>query len=68
MKTEIAIRGGTLIDGSGAPGIRADLGIADGRIVEIAERVSGAKEIDATGRLVVPLHVRANSPRHGSMP
>ena len=54
MKTEIAIRGGTLIDGSGAPGIRADLGIADGRIVEIAERVSGAKEIDATGRLVVP--------------
>ena len=28
MQTEIAIRGGTLIDGSGAPGVRADLGIA----------------------------------------
>jgi len=54
MTTEIAIRGGTLIDGSGAPGVRADLGISDGRIVEIAEQVSGTKEIDAAGRLVVP--------------
>jgi len=54
MTTEIAIRGGTLIDGSGAPGLRADLGIAEGRIVEIAERVTGEREIDASGRLVTP--------------
>ena len=40
MQTEIAIRGGTLIDGSGAPGVRAALGIAGGRIVEIADRVA----------------------------
>ena len=54
MQTEIAIRGGTLIDGSGAPGVRADLGIAGGRIVEIADRVRGEREIDASGRLVAP--------------
>ena len=54
MQTEIAIRGGTLIDGSGAPGFRADLGIAGGRIVEIADRVRAEREIDAAGRLVVP--------------
>ena len=35
MKTELAIRGGTVVDGSGNPGVRADLGIAGGRIVEI---------------------------------
>ena len=51
---ELAIRGGTLIDGTGAPARRADLGIADGRIVEIADRVTAPEEIDATGRLVAP--------------
>ncbi len=52
--TEIAIRGGVLIDGTGAPRRRADVGISDGRIVEIADRVKGAREIDASDRLVVP--------------
>jgi N-acyl-D-amino-acid deacylase len=51
---EIAVRGGTLVDGSGAPPRRADVGIAGGRIAEIARRVTGASEIDASGRLVVP--------------
>jgi N-acyl-D-aspartate/D-glutamate deacylase len=51
---ELAIRGGTVVDGSGRPGYRADVGIAAGRVVEIAERVEGADELDASGRLVVP--------------
>ncbi len=54
MALEIAIRGGTLIDGSGAPARRADLGIANGRVVEIDARVTAAREIDASGRLVTP--------------
>ena len=33
---EIAIRGGMLIDGTGAPGRRQDVGIANGRIAEMA--------------------------------
>ena len=54
MAHAIAVRGGTLVDGTGAAPRRADLGIAGGRIAEIAPRVRGAREIDASGRLVVP--------------
>jgi len=51
---EIALRGGTLVDGSGAPARRADVGISGGRVAEIGPRVAGAREIDASGRLVAP--------------
>ncbi|MEZ4334313.1 MAG: amidohydrolase family protein [Myxococcota bacterium] len=51
---EIAIRGGTVVDGTGAKGARLDVGIADGRIVELAPSVRGQREIDASGRLVAP--------------
>src|SRR5262245_4029981 len=54
MGHEIAVRGGTLVDGSGAPARRADVGISGGRITEIGPRVTGAREIDASGRLVAP--------------
>lgn len=49
------IRGGTVIDGTGADPFTADIAIAEGRIVEIG-RVSGpAREtIDADGALVTP--------------
>lgn len=52
--TDVAIRGGTVVDGSGAPSFTADIGITDGRIVEIGDRVDAREEIDASGRLVVP--------------
>jgi N-acyl-D-aspartate/D-glutamate deacylase len=54
MDAQIAIRGGSVIDGTGAPARRADVGVADGRVVEIAERVTAPREIDATGRIVTP--------------
>jgi N-acyl-D-aspartate/D-glutamate deacylase len=51
----LVIRGGTVIDGTGAPGFRADVAVADGRIVAVgAVAACGAEEIDATGRLVTP--------------
>jgi N-acyl-D-aspartate/D-glutamate deacylase len=53
-EVDLAVRGGTVVDGTGRAGFRADVGIADGRIVRIDTRVHGADEIDATGRLVVP--------------
>ncbi|MBW2425148.1 MAG: amidohydrolase family protein, partial [Deltaproteobacteria bacterium] len=52
--SEIAIRGGTVVDGTGAPGKRLDVGVSDGRIVEMGPKVTAAREIDASGRLVVP--------------
>jgi N-acyl-D-aspartate/D-glutamate deacylase len=49
------IKGGTIVDGSGAPAFTGDVAIADGRIVEVG-RVSGAarETVDASGLLVTP--------------
>ncbi len=52
---DLVIRGGTVVDGTGAPPREADVAISGGRIVEvgrIADR--GAEEIDAKGLLVTP--------------
>jgi N-acyl-D-aspartate/D-glutamate deacylase len=49
------IRGGTVVDGTGAPARQADVGIRDGRIVEIGKISEEAKEtIDADGLVVTP--------------
>lgn len=52
--TDIAIRGGTVIDGTGAPGQAADVLIRDGRISEIGQGLSAPKELDASGCVVTP--------------
>jgi N-acyl-D-aspartate/D-glutamate deacylase len=54
--TDLVVRNGFVVDGTGAPGRRADVAITDGRITEISERVtdSGAREIDADGLVVTP--------------
>lgn len=52
---DLLIRGGTVIDGTGAPGVRADVGVRNGRVAAIGSLDGGAKrEIDATGRAVSP--------------
>lgn len=49
------IKGGTVIDGTGAPGYVADIGIKDGRIVKIGQIDEEATRVfDATGLLVTP--------------
>ena len=52
---DVVIRGGTVIDGSGAPGVKADVAIDGGRIQAIGQ-VSGRgqREIDAGGLVVCP--------------
>ena len=52
---DLVVRGGHLVDGSGAPGREADVGVKDGRIVAVGQ-VSGRgrEEIDARGKLVSP--------------
>ncbi len=52
---DLVVRGGTVVDGTGTPGRRADIAIAGGRIVEVgtvAER--GRREVDARGLTVTP--------------
>jgi len=54
----IVIRGGTLIDGTGAPGRLADVAVAGGRIVAVGDdagdAVPGARPLDASGQVVTP--------------
>ncbi len=52
---DVAIRGGVVVDGTGAPGVRADVGIAADRIVGVGEISERAQlEIDAGGHVVAP--------------
>jgi N-acyl-D-amino-acid deacylase len=51
---DIVIRGGTVVDGSGAPGRPADVGISGGVISEIGPNLSGGRELDASGCVVAP--------------
>ncbi len=53
---DLVIRGGTVIDGTGLPRIRADIGIKDGRVAMISGRITsgGARELDASGCIVAP--------------
>lgn len=55
MSYDLIVRNGFVIDGSGAPGIAADIAVRDGVIAEIG-RVDGTAttEIDAAGRVVCP--------------
>ncbi|HTO52904.1 MAG TPA: amidohydrolase family protein [Myxococcota bacterium] len=52
---DLAIRGGTVVDGTGAPARRADVGIRAGKLAEIG-KLSGraARELDASGCVVAP--------------
>ena len=57
---DLILRGGTIIDGTGAPGFVGDVAVADGRIVEVVADTDGGvnasavREIDAGGQLVTP--------------
>jgi N-acyl-D-amino-acid deacylase len=59
---DMKIVGGTVVDGTGADRFRADIGIKDGKIVEVRRRTNGddqlggdaAETIDATDRIVAP--------------
>ena len=52
---DLVLRGGTVVDGTGAPGRSADVAVTDGRITEVG-RVDGVarRTIDADGLVVTP--------------
>jgi len=51
---DVIIRNGEVIDGTGATRFRADVGIKDGRIVQIGRIEGDAPTVDATGKVVCP--------------
>src|SRR5581483_6582718 len=55
MEYDLLVRGGLVLDGSGQPAYRADVGVRDGSIVALgALGGSAARTIDATGLAVAP--------------
>ena len=52
---DLIVSGGTVIDGTGAAAVVADIGVRDGRIVAIGKITDAATEVfDATGLVVAP--------------
>ena len=68
MPAGIVIRGGTVIDGSGAPGRAADVAIADGVIREIGPNLRGERELDASGCVVAPGFIDIRRSLEGGCP
>jgi N-acyl-D-amino-acid deacylase len=64
MTYELLIKNGTIIDGTGAPWIKADLAVEDEHIAKIGDIKEGAERVlDAKGLVVSPgwidIHVHA---------
>jgi N-acyl-D-amino-acid deacylase len=66
---DIVIRNGTMIDGLGKAGVRADVAIHDGRVVGVGtlKDVAGKHEIDAAGRVVCPGFIDLHSHADGGI-
>ncbi len=60
---DVIIRGGTVIDGTGAPGVRADVAIVRGHIARVGTLTGqkAATEVDATGLYVTPGFINIHS-------
>jgi N-acyl-D-aspartate/D-glutamate deacylase len=62
MSYDLLIKNGTVIDGSGMPRVRADVGIVNGKIAAIGKIRENAKEVlDADGQVVAPGFVDAHT-------
>jgi N-acyl-D-amino-acid deacylase len=62
QRYDLMVRGGTVYDGSGAPGIRADVGVRGDRIVAVGDVPQrGGLELDATGLAVTPGFIDVHS-------
>jgi N-acyl-D-amino-acid deacylase len=60
---DLIIRGGTVYDGSGGPGVRADVGVQGETIATVGDltEATGGDEVDASGHAVVPGFIDVHS-------
>ena len=56
MNKDLLLRGGVVVDGTGAPGRVADIRVAAGQIVEVSEHLdaTGARILDVSDQVVAP--------------
>lgn len=65
---DIIIKGGQVIDGTGAPAFRADVAVKEGKLTVItggSEGIAAAQVMDASGKYVCPGFIDAHS--HGDL-
>lgn len=64
---DLIIRGGTVYDGTGAPGVIADVGVKDGVITAVGDlsQEQAARTVDAHGKAVTPGFIDMHS--HGDL-
>ncbi|HVX42146.1 MAG TPA: amidohydrolase family protein [Gemmatimonadaceae bacterium] len=71
QRVDILIAGGSVVDGTGSPARRADLGITGDRITFVgdasAARVSAARTIDAHGLVVAPGFIDSHTHSAGDL-
>ena len=54
MSADVVIRGGTVVDGTGAPAHKADVAITGGVITEIGDGLDGRRVLEAADHVVAP--------------
>lgn len=62
--TNILIKGGTIVDGTGAPAHKGDVRVAGGRIAEVGENLApraGEETFDAAGCIVAPGFIESHT-------
>src|SRR3977135_3757289 len=58
MTLDLVVKNGMIVDGTGLPRYRGDIGVKDGKIAEIGRIASAAREtLDAEGHVVTPVFV-----------
>src|SRR4051794_27701911 len=68
-EADLLLRNGTLLDGTGAPGVQADVAIQAGRIMAIGklDGVAARETIDARDRVVCPGFIDLHSHADGGI-
>jgi N-acyl-D-amino-acid deacylase len=68
-RCDLVLRGGTVVDGTGAPGFIADIAVAGERIVAIGDlgRTVADRDINVTGRVVAPGFIDVHTHDDGAL-
>src|SRR5512140_2530863 len=58
---DLVLKNGLVLDGTGAPAVRADVAVHAGRVAAVAAGLDGAQERDCAGHVVCPGFIDTHS-------